>query len=217
MKRVFGALMLVLAVLQLTWIGFAFWSSGFQDWTLFGGLGFCFGLTAVGSMWIRGAKSTPQQQITTRESRATLAFAPIDISHNDSFPVNELEKVSGAGWCVALFSVAAMIAFIGAGVFFLGESADPHNGERGPMLLLLAGAFAVLFACFQTGKRLLWGYGLTVRRREQAPSSVRLTGVSKAVAIDDDRIPDDRIRGSEAHRGKHWREGHKDSLINDGQ
>jgi hypothetical protein len=92
MKRVCGALMLVLAAIQLVWIGFAFWSSGFQHWSMFGGLGFCFGLIVVGSMWIRGVRPTSHQQFAPCEPHSTLAFGPVDISHDDSFPMNELEK-----------------------------------------------------------------------------------------------------------------------------
>jgi hypothetical protein len=110
-----------------------------------------------------------------------------------------------------------MITFIGAGVFFLGESADPHKGEGGPMLLLLAGAFFVLFACFQVGKRLLWGYGLTIRRREQSPRHLRPTRQPEADAFDGDRALDERIQRADAGWGKDWQEGTKDDLIKHGQ
>jgi hypothetical protein len=216
MKRFLGALLLLGAAALAFWMAYDLWAGGFQHWERLGALGFCSGLATVGLMWLTGSRPDRVRHSETQARPSTPSHMPVNISHDDSFPVNDLDKVSGAGWCLALASVAPMIAVIAVGAFFLGESADPHKGKNSPMLLVLVGAFLVFFTCYQVGKRLLWKYGLTVRRREKAPREFR-SPPSDADPIDRAGKSDGRFQSSEPHSGKHWRDGAKDSLIKDGQ
>jgi len=118
-------------------IAYDFWTSETQDWTRLTSFGFCFGLITVGLMWLRvGSAATIARPITVERS-SVINLARIDLSRNDSFPVNDLGQLSAAGWCLALMSVATVLGVIIPGVMLFCDDSVPGKTTNWPMTLCL--------------------------------------------------------------------------------